>query len=66
MKIFKNIVSFIATIAIINVGSLALMTYLMSEISFTSGMLGVLGVVILLPAFQSWEKRFDKILNNEE
>jgi len=66
MKIIKNIISIVLTIFIVSLGSYCLTYYSTSEITLKSAFSGILGIILLLPALNKWEERFDKLLKNKE
>ncbi len=51
---------------IVFMGSVSMTYYVTSEITLKSAFAGLLGVILLLPAFNKWEERFDKLLKNED
>jgi len=66
MKILKNIISFVLTMFIVFMGSVSMTYYVTSEITLKSAFAGLLGVILLLPAFNKWEERFDKFVKNQD
>jgi hypothetical protein len=66
MNIFKNIISFILTTFIVFCGSVCLTYYVSQSISLGSAFAGIVGIILMFPAFTTWENRINKLLKNED
>jgi hypothetical protein len=63
----KYFITILTTFVVMFIGLISYMYYLSSELTYTSTIAGGIGIVIvIIPAWDKWKERFDKLFWKRE